>query len=110
MTVVADQGRVNMFVSPGVFLNRGDMQPAFMGKGAFADERCTTIRRTVQPFIEHPGNMGELRNTLVTDADIHTHFQLQVGNQRDDIGIAAALSQPVQGALNLSCTGAHGGQ
>ena len=53
------------------------------------------------------GDVGEL---VVADADLEVGLEHQGGDQRHQVGIAAALAQAVQGALGLARTGPEGGQ
>ena len=50
------------------------------------------------------------RRALLADAGREAHLQHQGRDQRDQIGIAAALAQAVQRALHLARAGAHGGE
>ena len=46
----------------------------------------------------------------VFQAGVKTHLQDEIGDQRDHVGVAAALAQPVDRALHLARAGTHRGQ
>ncbi len=58
--------------------------------------------------------MRELLELGVRHADVETvgefGLELQRRHDGDKIGITAALAEPVEGALDLTCAGAHGGK
>lgn len=81
-----------------------------MGKGAVADEGGIAVGRPVQPLVEHARHMGQMAQVVLGHPGFKAHLQHQIGNDADQIGVAAALAQAVQRALDLTGAGAHGGQ
>ena len=66
-----------------------------------------TVMRAIEPLVHHPRDMGELAQIVLAQAGFKAHLEYQAGQQADQIGVAAALTQAVQGALDLAHAGAH---
>ena len=54
--------------------------------------------------------MGQVLQAVAADPGLESHFENEGGQDRNQIGVAAALAKPVQRALNLANPGAHRGQ
>ena len=69
------------------------------------------IGRAIQQFIERVRYFRNLAQSIGRDARLETLVQLGLQekgwDQRDQIGVAAALAEAIQGALNLPGAGAH---
>ena len=72
------------------------------------------VRRAVEHVVERPRHLHQRRHLLGGDADLERVgefvLQPQRRDQRTEIGVAAALAEPVQRALDLPRAGAHRGQ
>ena len=81
---------------------------------ALADIGRMAVGRAVEDLVEGVGDMGEARELVVGDADLETlgiaELELEVADQRNQIGIAAALAEAVERALDLARAGAHRGE
>ena len=70
------------------------------------------VRRAVEHLVERVRGVRQGLELVVGDADVEFlgvfRLELQRRDDRDEIGVAAALAQPVQRALNLARAGAHG--
>ena len=99
-----------MLVGPGVLLDRRDVQAALMGEGARADIGSTAVGRHVQPVVEQARQVREPLHRAVLQPGVEAHLQHEVRDQRDHVGVAAALAQPVDRALHLAHARPHRGQ
>ncbi len=76
-----------------------------------ADIRRVAIRGFVQDFIQHPAGVREIAKFVRRDARLKCvgkfALQQQRRNDRRHVGVAAALAEAIQRALNLPATGAH---
>ena len=107
MALVAHQMRFHVFVGLWILLHGGRMKATLVGKGRFADVRCMTVRLAIQPFVQHPRDLCQLRQVVVPDIGLVSHLQHEGWNYADQVGVTAALSQPVDGALYLARAGAN---
>ena len=110
VALVADPGRLDVLVGARVLFDGGDVQPALVGERAVAHVGRVGQRRPVQPLVEQPRDVGEPRQLVLADADLEVGLEHEGGDQRDQVGVAAALAQAVEGALNLARPGVDGGQ
>ena len=87
------------------------MDAGLGGEGAFADIGRVAVRRTVEHLVELVGGVGEALELVVGDANLEflgeLGLQFQGRDDRDQIGVAAALAQPVERTLDLACAGAY---
>jgi len=81
-----------MFIGSRIFDDCTHMNAAFMGKGAPSDERLRILRRNVCHFTDIIGKAGEVSEILLGQTSFF-HFQLQIRNDRDQIGIAGIFRQ-----------------
>ena len=86
------------------------MNATLVGKGINADKGLMSPRQAIGHFINETGECSELLQLLRRDAAVDSHLQLQVGDDRDEIGIATALANTVDGALNMLGTNTCGCQ
>ena len=111
---VADEVRWHVLVGARILLHGGDMDAAFMREGRLADIRRVAVRRAIEKLIEDARDVGERAEPLRRDAGLVAlsvvRFQHQRRDDRGEIGVAAALAEPVQRALDLARTGAHRGE
>src|SRR5262249_29947084 len=73
-----------------------------------------TIRRPVEELVEAMRDAQDAAERTVADVDLEFvgifRLELQRRDDGDEIGIAAALAEPVEGTLDLPRAGANGGQ
>ena len=104
---VADQLGRNVLVGTRVLLHRRDVQAALVREGGIADVGRVVIGRPVQQFVDQPRDMGQLRQALGRDAGLVAHLEHQGRDQRHQIGVAAALAEPIDRAVHHARTGTH---
>ena len=63
--------------------------------------RAHGVRQAVDPAVDHPGQRFQLIQLFLRHACLITIFQHQIGDQADQIGITATLTDSVDGALDL---------
>ena len=72
------------------------------------------VGRAVEQFVEAVAEPRQAGERLGGDADLERvgeiRLQRQRRDQRDEVGVAAALAEAVQRALDLPHAGAHGGE
>src|ERR1700722_3059667 len=111
LALVADRFRPHMLVGRGILHDRGGVDAGLGRERAFADIGQMPVRRPVEDFIERVGDVGQVRELVVADADLEalgiTGLELEIADQRNDVGVAAALAEAVEGTLNLARAGAH---
>ena len=90
------------------------MDAGLGGERALADIGRVAVRGAVEQFVERVRDAGEARQRLVRHADLELvgifRLELQRRDDGDEIGVAAALAEPVERALNLPRAGAHRGK
>ena len=87
------------------------MQAALVGEGARADIGGAAVGRAVQALVEQARQMGQTLHRAVGLRPVSKPIlSTSFGIRRDQVGVAAALAQPVERALDLARAGAHGGQ
>src|SRR5262249_26734896 len=81
---------------------------------ALADIRRMTIRRPIEEFVEPMRNAQDAPERGIADIDLEFvgifRLELQRRDDRDEIGIATTLTEPVERALDLPGAGANGGK
>ena len=104
----------DVFVSRRILGNRGSMDAGLGGEGAFADIRRVPVGAAVEPLVQRVRDVREFLQRGVADADVESvgvfRLQFQRRNDRHQVGVAAALAEPVERALDLARAGAHGGK
>src|SRR5215468_4791253 len=100
-----------MLVGGGVLDDRGGMDTGLGGERAVAHIGGVAVAGAIEDFIEaarHAGEMGEL---VVGDADLEVfgifRLELEVADQRDQIGVAAAFAEAVERALDVASAGPY---
>src|SRR5262249_10642207 len=104
----------HVLVGRGLLHDGGSVNAGLGREGAFAHIGRVPIRRAVEHLVERVGGMRQGLELRVRDADVEAvgEFALEL-QRRDDgheIGVAAALAEPVERALDLARAGAHGGK
>jgi hypothetical protein len=87
----------------------GDVHAALMGEGVAADERLVRIRRDVEQLVDEVGDSCEPRELFVRDALV-AELELQVRQDRGQVGVAGALADAVHRPLNEAGALVHGRQ
>ena len=90
------------------------MNAGLGGERAFADIGRVSVGRAVEHFIERARGVRQGLELGVRDADIETvrelALELQRRDDRDEVGVATALAEPIERALDLARAGAHRGE
>ena len=112
LAAVANRLRRDMLVGRRL-LHDGRRVDAGLGrKRAFPDIGGVAVRRPIEHLIEGVGDMPELLELQLRDADVETlgklRLELERRDDRDEIGVATALAQSVEGSLDLARPRAHG--
>src|SRR5262249_61663571 len=72
-------------------------------KGALYDVGLALVGLRVGELVDQPRDVGELRQMLRADAR-PSPLQLERGDERDQVRVAAPLAEPVHRALHLHAT------
>ena len=112
---VADRLGRDVLVGRGILHDRGGMDAGLGGEGALADIGRVAVRRAVEHLVERARDVGEAVVSCSSDTPISKRsrefrLELQGRDDRDEIGVAAALAQAVERALDLARAGAHRGE
>ena len=80
-------------------------------EGRLADVGRLPVGRAVEDFVEQPAGVGQLAQPLRRHAGLVAVGELaleqQRRNDRGEVGVAAALAEAVEGALDLARAGPH---
>ena len=101
---VADRGGVDVLERRGVGVDAGDVQPALVREGVLAHVGLVGVGDEVEELVEQVRGLGQpgQRGQAVVP-----HLELEVGDDRDEVGVAAALAVAVHRALDHRRPGAH---
>ena len=98
-----------MLVAGGVAGDAVGVHAAFVGEGALADERLAGAKVHVGHLVDEARQLGQ-----ATQAAGQQHFvaafQSEVGDDADEIDVAAALADAVDGPLHLGRPLGDGGE
>src|SRR5690606_14063590 len=83
-----------------------DVRAALVRKGTLADEGLVRIGVEVGHLADVAAQLDQLAQILLRYAVV-AHLQLQVGNDADDVGVAAALAVAVDRPLHLRAAVTH---
>ena len=109
VALVADRGRIEVLEGAGVGGDPGGVHAGLVGEGVAADVGAVGVRRHVAELVEVVRGRGEAGQLLLAD-DLEAHLQLQRGQDRGEVGVAAALAVAVDAALDEARPGLDGGQ
>ena len=84
----------------GVLHHARDVHPALVREGVLADVRLIGVGRAVEQLVEVVRRLGERREPVRRQARV-AQLQLQVGDDRDEVRVAAALAIAVHRALHV---------
>ena len=114
LALVADALRRDVLVSRRLFYDRGGVDAGFGGKRTLADIGRVAIRGAIEQFVERVRDAREAAERFVRHADLEFvgifAFELQRRDDGNEVGVAAALAEPVERALDLARAGAHRGE
>ena len=100
------QFRVDVFVGNRVLDHGINVHAALVGEGVAADVGRLLVVRHVGNVADRTGHRRQLLHPFRRNA-LETEFELQVGDDGAQIGIAAALANAVDGALHLGRARLH---
>jgi hypothetical protein len=83
------------------------MQAALVREGTFADPGLTLEGLDVRKLVDRARNARELLQLVRRDAVV-AKLELKIRDDRTEIGVAAALTDAVDRALDLCCAGLNG--
>ena len=88
------------------------MDAGLGGERALADIGRVAVGRAVEHLVERARDVGEARRacsseTPMSKCSANSRLELQRRDDGDEIGVAAALAEPVERALDLARAGAH---
>ena len=111
---VADALRRDVLVGGRLLHDRGSVDAGLGSKRTFADIRRVAVRRAIEQFVERMRHPRQAAKRLVRYADFEFAgifaLELQRRNNGNEIGVAAALAEPVKRALDLPRAGAYRGK
>ena len=114
LSFIADAFRRDVLVGRRLLDDRGGMDAGFGGECALADIGRVAVRGAVEQFVERVRDAGEMRQRCRPTRRYRIVgvflLQLQRRDDGDEIGVAAALAEPVERALDLARAGAHRGE
>ena len=91
--------------------DRRGMDAGLGRERAVADVGRMAVGRAVENLVERARDMGEAGELVVGNADLETlgelGLELQRRDDRHQVGVAAALAEAVERALDLAGAGAH---
>src|SRR5918998_2845048 len=96
----------DVFVGRGVLGDTVDVQPALVGEGAAPHVGTVGVRGKVHELRDVVGDLGEPPQPLIIH-DLQPHLELQVGDGRDEVAVAAPLPYTVDGPLYVRRPGLY---
>ena len=101
--LVANLLRVDVLVAVDVFEDGVDVRAALMCEGALADKWLVRVGAQVGQFVDEVAEVGQV-GKLLRRHEVVAHFELHVGDDANQVGVAAALAVAVDGALYVGTT------
>ena len=96
-----------MLVALFALAHRRHVHAALVGERAPADVGCVVVRRQVGDLGHAVCELGQLPQRAFGQAG-EAELELEVGEERAEVRVAAALAVAVDRALHVSRAGAHG--
>ena len=100
-----------MFIGARILLHGRYVDAAFVREGRLAHIRCMPVGRLIQHLVENARGMGQRAEFLGRDLRFETirigTLEQQRGHDRREVRVTAALTEPVERALNLPRAGPH---
>ena len=106
MHFIAHQQRVDVLVRARVAAHGGHVDATLMRKGRLPDVSLVIIRFKVGHFGHVMRYIEQVCQPAVWQA-LQPQLDLQVGDERAQVGVAAAFAVAVDGALHLDGAGAY---
>ena len=100
VAVVADDRRVDVLEGLRFRAHACSVQAGLVCERVLADVRLRRVGRAVEQLVNEVCRLGQLGELLGREQR-HAHLQLQVGDDRDQVRVAGALADAVDGALYL---------
>ena len=83
------------------------MQAAFVSKGFLSHIGGARIRRAIQNIINLVRESSQLPQSVIVNSSLHAHLHHEIGNDGDQIGVAASLAQSIEGPLHMTRARSH---
>ena len=103
---IADTFGLDMFVGLRILEQCRGVDAGLGGEGRAADIRALVMRRAVEKLIEGPRQAGQTDKLVPVDRDLEARrigfLQTERRNDGDEVGIAAALADAIERALDLA--------
>ena len=106
---IAHQFGLDVLVRRGILEHGAHVHAALMRKRAVADERLIVAQRQVRQFRDEARTPSQAGQFLRTDGGV-PELQFQIGDDRRQIGVAAALAVAVHAALHVRAPCLHRGE
>jgi hypothetical protein len=98
---VADHARIDVLVGAAGAGRRGAVDAALVGERGPADIRLVIVRGDVHDLGDVAGHLGQFRQAAGRNG-LERGLELQVGEDADQVGVAAALAVAVDRALDVA--------
>ena len=105
---VADRLRLDVLVGGRILQHGADVHAALVRERAVADIRLIVAHRQIGQLGDEARHRGQVLQILAADGGV-AELQLQIGDDRNQIGVAAALAVAVHAALHVRAAGFDGG-
>src|SRR6266850_606734 len=107
--LVPHQLRIHVLVGLGVLEHGRDVDAALVGERGIPHVGLRGPRLAVGQLGDEPGDVAQLAQVVARNA-LEPHLQHQVGDDRDEVGVAAALAVAVERPLHVADALIHRGQ
>ena len=98
VAAVADDRRLDVLEVCGVRAHAGGVHAGLVRERVLADVRLRRVRRAVEQLVDEVRRLRQAGEAARAEHS-HAHLQLQVGDDRDEVGVAGALADAVDRPL-----------
>ena len=104
---VADGLRLHVLVGGRILQHRADVHAAFVREGAVADVRLIVAHRQIGQFGDVARDRGQVLQIVAADGGV-AQLQFEIGDDRNQVRVAAAFAVAVDAALDVRAAGFDG--